>query len=392
MPGSFGLSALLVPATSPDVVRAALAQGYRVYVELPASSAAAFASPAKGLAGVVVTGKATPSLLERLSGPPGAGNLRVLKAEDRGKWPLIRANWVTRNNEVLQVAGRSAQPWIDSNAALVRIANAENPDRRPLLMYDWVATEPGGRNEPALEDYLVAIAEAGSYGADLVLRLDERFQQAILRGDPDARRDWNEVRRYAEFYSESDEPRRYEPVVSVGVVTSAPMVWFEVLNLLARHNVPFEVLAPSQLQSRSGPSLPLLLVLDDVDARQAEAIAHLERKGSAVRTVKSVADPNRFALEMRQALGRGNRAVDIWNGITVLAAPYREAGGDVLVTLLNYAHQALPVQLRVPGTFARVRYESPEEPAAVLPHRSRDGQTEVTIPSVRIGGRVFFTR
>jgi hypothetical protein len=388
---SFGLPTLLVPAASREVVRDALTRGYRVYVELPSSAAASFAPPATGLAGVVVTGPATPALLEGLSQRLGAGNGRVLNVEGRGKWPLIRANWVTRNNAVLQVAGRSAQPWIESNAALIRIANAENQDRRPLLMYDWVrAMEAGGNEGPALENYLVAIAEAGSYGADLVLRLDERFQRALMLGDPGARRDWSDIRRYVEFYS--GEPRRYEPIASLGVVTGSPMVWFEVFNLLARHNVPFEVIAPSRLTSRPGSPLPLLLVLDELDAGQAEAVAELERKGSTVRTVKAVSDPNGFALEMRQALGRANREVDIWNGITVLVAPHREAGGDVLLTLVNFAQRALPVQLRVRGTFSRVRYESPEEPAELLAHQSRDGHTEVTVPSVRIGGRVFFSR
>jgi hypothetical protein len=171
------------------------------------------------------------------------------------------------------------------------------------------------------------------------------------------------------------------------------MDWHEVMRLLARHNLPFVVIAPSQLPSWGGPSPRLLVVLDELDARQGKALAELERKGSMVKAVKEVPDPDRFALEVRQALGRDNRVVDIWNGLTVLAAPYQEPDGeDVLLTLLNYAHQVLPVQLRVRGTFSLVHYESPDEPAALLPHQSRDGHTELVIPSLRIGGRVFFSR
>jgi hypothetical protein len=108
--------------------------------------------------------------------------------------------------------------------------------------------------------------------------------------------------------------------------------------------------------------------------------------------LKEIGDPNTFALEMRQMLGRDHRAIDIWNGITVVAAPYREPDGEaVLVAVLNYAHQLLPVQLRIRGTFSTVRYETPEDPAALLPHEHRDGCTEFVLPALHIGGRVFLS-
>lgn len=393
-PQFLAVPALLIPSASRDAVRDALTHGYRVYVELPASAAATFTPPGPGLAGVIVKGEAARMQLAALRARLGTRNVRVLTMDERGSWPHIRANWVTKNNEVLQVAGRSAQPWIESNAALIRIANAASPDQPPLLTYDWTPAAVSGSDEgPAHENYLVAIAEAGSFGADLVLPLHDRFQRRLLLGQPEALRDWNEIRRYIEFYS-GDLPRRYEPIASIGVVTSRPMGWYELMKLLARHNLPFVVIAPSQLPSRSGLPPKLLVVLDELDGRQGRALAELERKGSMVKAVKEVPDPDRFALEMRQALGRDNRVVDIWNGITVLAAPYQEPDGeDVLLTLLNYAHQSLPVQLRVRGTFSRVHYESPEEPAMLLPHQSGDdGHTEVVVPSLRIGGRLFLGR
>ncbi len=391
-PQFLGVPALLVPSASPDAVREALTQGYRVYVEVPAAAAATFTPPGPGLSGLVVRGKATRAQLATLRGRLGSGDVRVLAVEERGKWPRIRPNWVTRNNEVLQVAGRSAQPWIETNAALIRIANAARPNQAPLLMYDWTPATANTEEEPALEDYLVAIAEAGSFGADLVLPLHDGFQRRLLLGHPEARRDWADVRRYIEFYI-GDLPRHYARIASMGLVTSSVMDWFEVMTLLARHNLAFELIAPSELASRSGPALRLLVVLDPLDAGQARAVAELEHKGSVVKAVKDVADPNRFALEMRQALGPANRVVDIWNGITVLAAPYEDPGGeDVLLTLVNYAHQLLPVQLRVRGAFSRVHYESPDEAAALLPHESRDGYTEVVVPSLRVGGRLFFSR
>ena len=123
------------------------------------------------------------------------------------------------------------------------------------------------------------------------------------------------------------------------------------MNLLARHNLPFEVIPPSQLAQRAAAPLKLLIVLEAPDATQTKALAAFERTGGMVRVMKEVPDPNRFALEMRQLLGRDTRVVDIWNGITVIAAPFADPDGTtVLLSLLNYAHQPLPVQLRVPGS------------------------------------------
>jgi hypothetical protein len=85
--------------------------------------------------------------------------------------------------------------------------------------------------------------------------------------------------------------------------------------------------------------------------------------------------------------------VDIWNGITVLVAPYsRPAGGGVVLTAVNYAAQPLPIQVRVLGTFSQVQYEAPGQPAVLLPFEVRNGGTEFVLPALRIGARVFLNR
>lgn len=392
-PQSLGISTLVVPAKDTAAVQDAVAQGYRVYLEVDATALASFVPPAHAPAGVVVKGTASSVALRQFRQRLTARGIRVIALEERGKWPHIRSNWVTKNNEVLQVTGRSAQPWIETNAALARIVRASHPDSTPMLTYAWTPITLSDKDEgPALEDYLVAVAEAGSFGADLVLPLHERFQQRLLLGQPQARADWAQIRRYLEFYSWS-LPGRYRPTANIGVVTANPMQWFEVMNLLMRHNLPFELIAPAELPKRIAGGLKLLIVLDEPDRALDDVLAEFSRTGGVVKRVNEPVNPNRFALDVRQLLGREHRVVDIWNGITVLTAPYAEPNGTgALLTVLNYAHQRLPVQLRILGTFDQVQYESPEDEATLLPRRHRDGYTEFVLPGLRIGGRVFLTR
>jgi hypothetical protein len=96
---------------------------------------------------------------------------------------------------------------------------------------------------------------------------------------------------------------------------------------------------------------------------------------------------------MRQLLGSERRIIDVWNGITVLVAPYaRRTGDGVLLTALNYAAQPLPIQVRVRGLFSEVQYEGPGQPATLLPFEHRDGSTEFVLPALRVGARIFLKR
>ncbi len=441
-PASLAVGSVVIPSANAVAVRSALDQGYRVYLELEGAALPRSAASAEGIAGVVVRGNASPKQLALLKRrlPPRA---RIITLDERGKWPHIRTNWVTRDNDVLQVSGRSAQPWIENNAALLRIGQAAllpasdvAPDGRaaPWISYPWQPITLAEIDDgPQLENYLVAIAEAGLFGGNLILPLHARFQQSLLLGLPQARAGWDRIRRHIEFYS-WNLPGRYRPVANIGVLAVDAMTGFEVLNLLARHNLPFEVIAPSRLSPSSLGALDLVLALEPPTAAQLEVLAAFASKGGTVvldgiasatapkaparpwtgltpvlrtddrvsyqlgagrvvEVLNGIGDPNLFAFEIRQLLGPEHRVLDIWNGITVIAAPYRDPGGrSVLVSVLNYAHQPLPVQLRIAGTFSPVQYESPEEPPALLPYQHRDGYTEVVLPALSIGGRLFFNQ
>jgi hypothetical protein len=390
-PQALGITSVVIPARRPGAARAALSLGYRVLVEVAAADAAGYA-PIQGTAGVIVKGAAAADQLSRLTRMfDGSGMVRV--ADDRGKWPHIRTNWVTRNKDVLQVTNRSSQPWLENNGALIRIAADRLAEgQRVLLTYAWQPVTVADLDQgPRLENYLVAIAEAGSFGADLLLPLHERFARALLAGSPDARADWSEIRQSLDFYAWTVAAPP-QLLANVAVVTSDPMRTFEIENLLVRHNLPFTVLAPAALTADRLAGLDLLIVLDTLDdaATQRVRAFGAAGKGRVVERADVPGDPNTFALEMRQLLGADRRVVDIWNGITVLVAPYTQStAGDLVLTAVNYAAQPLPVQIRVRGAFSEVRYEAPGQPAVLLPFEARNGGTEFVLPALRVGARIF---
>jgi hypothetical protein len=443
-PDSLGVSTLVIPAKNKTAAQRALEQGYSVVFEVDAPGLATFAPPAGRVSGVIVKGTATRAQLSQLRLRLKPRGITVRALEERGKWPHIRSNWVTNENGVLQVSSRTQQPWIENNAALIKIAQTAQPAKPaqpgqsaqpaqpaqteaavPLLAYPWTPITLSDVQEgPALENYLVAIAEAGSFGADLVLPLHERFQDDLLLGLPRARAWWSEMRRTIAFYA-SNLPNRYQAAATIGVVTADPMRWFEVMNLLSRHTLPFDLIPPDTFTAdRDLSKLDLLIVLDPPDARQTGLLTAFAEKGGTVvlpgiqgkfpwqsttPTAKTEtqstytlgkgrivehrdppANPDTFALQMRQLLGRDGRLLQMWNGITVIAARY-EASGTVLLTALNYSHQDLPLQVRVPGKFSAVHCESPETEMTLLPYQQRDGFTEFVIPTLRIGARVFLT-
>jgi hypothetical protein len=387
---ALGIDALVIPIEQPDAIRDAARKGYRVFVEIDASRGGDHAIPPAARGGVVVRGDLSEDRMRRLRAQIADPGARVLTIDPRGTWPHLRLNAVTSRDGVLQIASRTAQPWLESNHALARIAGLTSDSAR-ALSYEWRDASVAGTSGPReLDDYLVAIADAGSIGASLVLPLDPRFQRALLRGLPDARRDWQAIRDSMAFYA-WEAPRRYEPLVDVAVVVADPFASYEALNLLARHNVAFGIVPAAGPATGTLP--PLVIVLDPPARAIAAGLeAHEAAGGEVLRLDEPVLDPNAFALDVRNRLGPARRSVDVWNGITVLLTSWRDAAdGTVLIELVNYARVPRPVQVRVRGTFAAVHVEAPGEEPRLIPLVHRGGATEVVVPSVRTGARLVLT-
>ena len=408
--------------------KAARRQGYRVYVEIPLDKAAAVAEAGgSGVDGIILAVRQSQraELEKSLPGLRAAHpKLRFMVLNPEGKPPQMRGSLVIMRGSVLEISSPTAQPWIDTNLALVKAEQRSQPDQVPLYTFSWAGLSDAGQPPAALTvaDYSLAVAEAGAFHADLILTLEERLQKALSEHDPEAWTLWKQVQSYAVFYSPAAE-QGMKPAANVAIVVDTVDPTDEVLNLLARHNLPFAVLHPPDLDSRD-VNFDVVIIFSKPDQRTGKLIADLAThgktivlvdahgsypwqsgasirlnehtvsysfgKGKVLELSEPVIDPETFAQDIRRLLGKENALMSLWNGLTTIAVPYREPGGAVKVLeLVNYAEETLRLQVRVKGSFASIRYESPEhgccEPLVPVQH---DGFTEFVIPELRIAGRV----
>jgi hypothetical protein len=406
-------------------------QGYRVYVVVPLDQVpATIEAVASGVEGIILTVRQSERAeLEKSLPKLQAANpkIKFLVLNPEGKQPEMRGSLVIKRDSVLEVSSPTAQPWIDANLALVKVEQRSHPGQVPLYTFSW--NEPSeGEQKPILTaaDYSLAVAEAGAFHADFILRPDESLQKALSQHDAAAWTLWNQVRTYANFYSNTAE-QGMEPAANVAVVVANLDPSDEVMNLLARHNLPFTVLQPSDLDGGNLEAFDVVVVFAKPDQTTFKKISDLATQGKtfvlvdaagvypwqsrdAVRVnehtlsytlgsgkvlelSESVTDPETFAQDIRRLLGKENALISLWNGLTTIAVPYRDAGTLKALEFINYAEEPIRVQVQVKGAFASVRYETPERKCCEsLEAIQHDGFTEFVLPDLRIAGRVHLNR
>jgi hypothetical protein len=412
-------------------VKTAHSQGYRVYAEvtLQQANTAAESVEEKGLAGLVLDiadsdRAAGESAFQRLRSAHPKVRFLVLS---QGKQPQMRGNLVIKRDSVLEVSSPTAQPWIDTNLALIRVQQRSHPEELPLYSFSWNGSTNGSNpgQQPAITptDYSLAVAESCSFQADLILELEEGMQRVLIAQDLQAKIFWKEVRSYIDFCTHAGE-QGLKPAANVAVVVDELDTSDEVMNLLARHNIPFKVFLPSDLRAENSAAFDVVVLFAKRDQTAYKRIANLADQGKTVVVVDAhgaypwqtheavrvnehtvsyavgkgkvlelsepVADPETFAQDIRRLLGKQDVLMSLWNGLTTIAVPYRGPGGTLKVlNLVNYAAEPVRVQVQVKGSFSAIRYETPgQECCQSLVPVKHDGFTEFVIPDLMIAGRV----
>ena len=425
----------LVVQWGPDKVPAiqnAAKQGYRVYVESRVQEAPGIANSVLryGATGIILNpGDNSLSSTDRVVQKLRADhpNLIVLLLNPNAIQPQMKGTLVIKRDGVLQVTSPTAQPWLDTNLALIRLEQAFRPAQVPLYTFNWNLANTTRQQGPEVVDYELAVAEAGAFKADLILTLHESLQSGLTRNDEKAADTWRKIGKYLHFYE--DPPHILIPEANVAVISDDNPLSFEPVNLLARHNIGVRVLRPNQVSESSLKNFDVAIVFPNLGPQLVQAISRFAasgrtavlmnvskvsypwhsskgvqngsvsvsypvEKGHIVELRESVSDPETFARDVRGLIENARIKISLWNALTTVGVLYQEASnGSKILELLNYSEDPLEVQIRVKGVFPKVRYESPEGPCceSIAP-TIRDGFTEFQIPSLKISGRVYLSR
>ncbi len=421
------------PIADVSAVRKVQAQGYQVFLEAVPGDLSAVAETAErmNIAGVIlamenVDGPGDKELFRRLATThPG---LSFLLLNPGGKEPQMKGRLVVEHNGILQVSSPTSQPWVDTNLALVKVARAFRPDVTPLYTFHWDLSDVlRSKLGPVAEDYCLAISEAGAFHADVILDLHEKLQQGLVRKEPSAWAVWNNVKRYIAFQPSENASNKLRPVANTAVVMDTLATSYEGLNLMARHNIPFAVLRPGDLDPKHLEAFDTLVVFSAANNAAATVVgdfakhggivvlvnlhgefpwhslepAHKDKQataynvgaGQVVELAEPVIDPEAFSRDLRRLMGFQRTTLGLWNSLTSVAIADRQDSNDeTIVNLVNYALEVEPVQVQIKGRFSSIRYESPEEGRQYLTPVQRGPFTEFVIPALFIRGEVHLNR
>ena len=406
------------------------ALGFRVFLEANSNdlTAAAAAAERANLAGVIVdhaSADATANDETFRSIKAAHPNLLFRFLISGGKQPQMRGRLVVDRNGILQVSSPSSQPWLDTNLAAVRLAETCHPDEAPVLYdFHWDLSDAVHKEYgPTVDEYALAISEAEAIRADVIVDVPEPLQKALVANQPAAWMLWNQVKQYIAL-SPAVALDGMRPIANMGIITCDEQTNYEAVNLLARHNLTFEIVRPQELSAERSsrwnalvvfcvPGDPEIGLFNDF-AKRGGIVVLVNQRGdypwhstaparqdehSATFTVGSgeivelgepVIDPEVFARDLRRLIGAERSALSLWNSLTTLATGYRqESTGETILNVINYADVPDNVQVQIKGRFASVRLETPEAGCCVtLQSFERGGFTEFTIPRLVVAARV----
>ena len=339
--------------------------------------------------------------------------------------PKMRGTLVISHDGILQATSPTAQPWVDTNLALISLERTFLPQQPPVYSFAWELNGVAQTQGPEAPDYALAISEAGAFQADVVLQLHESLMRGLAQNDPAAWDLWQQEQKYLQFYSDSN--RASIGAATVAVVAGDDPSSFEPVNLLVRHNVSVRVLPPARLNEAAIREFRVVVVLTNPSASGVKTIRQFARRGGTVvllnaekraypwhsaqsshssedsvtysvargriiELLQPINDPESFAQDIRGLIPNSEIKLNLWNALTVIGV-MRPAGKGRVLELLNYAVDPLEVQVRVKGAYDSITFESPEHGCCSrLTPSIRDGFTEFTVPGLYIAGRVRLER
>lgn len=172
------------------------------------------------------------------------------------------------------VGGPTGVPWVNSNGWFSQLAGALAPGK--TLWLDCDPPETATVQHPA--SYALAIADSKAYGSRWIISLDDKLRGALVKGDSRAKDVWEKASGTVSFFESHREWDTFKPQGVLAVISDFrgenAAVSGEVLNLLNRRQVQFEIMERSKALFSPTPGLKAMLWLDK-EAPSTEEHSHL---------------------------------------------------------------------------------------------------------------------
>jgi hypothetical protein len=248
----------------------------------------------------------------------------LLSAEDVAREPLLVPGTVARPG----LASPTRAPWVNTNGARFI--------RTPAAKFRYELPEGKGA---------LGTAEAIAYGGDAVLQIAPADLQSVCR-----------VLAFARTLPSAQLPM----VADIGVIDDGNPLLGEVLNLLVRRNLLFQIVSAPQ-------KLAVNVKIGSPEYPAAEA-----------------ADPSALALKIRRQLTDERRGLRIF-GSEVVIGRLTGDGTRARLHLLNYGNREIVgLRIRVRGTYrGGEAYIVDQDRAALADFVATGDTTEFSVPLVR---------
>ena len=315
--------------------------------------------------------------------------LAASKAEAIGTteavWPGIRVLGADGSAS----AGPSSAPWIDTNSGFIRFIRSL--DRRPL----WLGNLPPEKRVITTEQYLAAITDAASVGAQWIVALDPDLQSRLVARDDKALAAWRRICTYLHFFDQQKELTHLLWPSQLLVVEDAKdgaLLTGGLLDMVESRHTPFRVTTPSRLKPEDLRNTRIVVDLEGHVPQLADGGPVLISPTAGwqvppapgfVLAVNQLSKSDLAELEsvwdrISIATGRKNLGVRVFNGAGMLssvqAPPDRKR---LVVTLINYTGYPVDsITVYFPDNRKRVQMITPEEGSKALkpyPLEDQDG-------------------
>jgi len=269
-------------------------------------------------------------------------------------------------------AGPTSAPWLDSNGWYIQMARARL--KAPL----WLTFDPPGKGEVVLpRSHVKAICDTEAAGGRWLISLDDKLRSGLAAANPAAIESWKQIAAAAAFFRDHAHWKSYRSLGLVGVISDFAGDDFgltgEILNLMARRDLLYQVIWKSQAMAQPFDGMKALLYADSAmpDAALRRKIADFMEQGGLLLTGpgwgkegkpvpsdfetqfdvsvfgkgrlavarKAIADPYEVAVDTQFLLSHRNDLVKIYNGATSGCTRYTASadGKTALLQCLSYA-------------------------------------------------------